>query len=129
MARPFLSCQSGEQALAQYYSKVFDYVEIDSSFYRIPNQFLVNRWAKSTPDGFRFTTKFLRTVTHEKRLGDLAGDLEYFYKAMAPLEEKLLCLLIQLPPSMSKDEGLKKLRAFHFLHLSGCCCCSLCLLG
>jgi uncharacterized protein YecE (DUF72 family) len=93
----------------EYYSKVFDYVEIDSSFYRIPNLFTVSGWAKRTPDNFRFTAKFPQTVTHKKRLGDVAGDLQYFFKAMAPLEKKLLCLLLQLPPSMSKKEGLKKL--------------------
>lgn len=94
----------------EYYSQVFDYVEIDSSFYRIPNQFMVNRWAKATPDKFRFTAKFPKKITHDKRLGDVADDLEFFYKAMAPLEKKLLCLLLQLPPSMSKNEGLRKLK-------------------
>jgi uncharacterized protein YecE (DUF72 family) len=54
-----------------YYSKVFDYVEIDSSFYRIPNVFMTKRWARITPDNFRFTAKFPQTVTHKKRLGDV----------------------------------------------------------
>jgi len=89
---------------------VFDYVEIDSSFYRIPNQFMVNRWAKATPETFRFTAKFPQVVTHKKRLGDVGSDIDYFYKAMAPLQKKLLCLLLQLPPSMTKKEGLKKLQ-------------------
>lgn len=95
----------------EYYGKVFDYVEIDSSFYRIPNQFMVNRWTKATPDNFRFTAKFPKKITHEKRLGDVDSDLDYFFKTMAPLQKKLLCLLLQLPPSMSKNEGLKKLQA------------------
>ena len=89
---------------------MFDYVEIDSSFYRIPNQFMVNRWAKATPETFRFTAKFPQVVTHKKRLGDVGSDIDYFYKAMAPLQKKLLCLLLQLPPSMTKKEGLKKLQ-------------------
>ena len=93
-----------------HYSKVFDFVEIDSSFYRIPNQFMVNRWAKSTPENFRFTAKVPQTITHKKRLGEADDDFDFFHKAMAPLEKKLLCLLIQLPPSISKKEGLKKLQ-------------------
>jgi uncharacterized protein YecE (DUF72 family) len=51
-----------------YYSCVFDYVEIDSSFYRIPNAFMVKNWCKKTPDHFRFTAKFPKVITHDKRL-------------------------------------------------------------
>ena len=98
----------------EYYAKVFDYVEIDSSFYRIPNEFMVNRWARATPNNFKFTAKFPQDVTHKKRLGDVASAVDYFYKAMAPLQNKLLCLLLQLPPSLSKNEGLKKLKALPF---------------
>jgi uncharacterized protein YecE (DUF72 family) len=42
----------------RYYSQVFDYVEIDSTFYRMPNPFMVKNWYKRTPDNFRFTAKF-----------------------------------------------------------------------
>jgi uncharacterized protein YecE (DUF72 family) len=41
-----------------YYASVFDYVEIDSSFYKIPNPFMVKNWFKRTPENFRFTAKF-----------------------------------------------------------------------
>jgi uncharacterized protein YecE (DUF72 family) len=53
----------------EYYSKVFDYVEIDSSFYRVPNQFMVKRWAKVTSENFRFTAKFPQEITHKKKAG------------------------------------------------------------
>ncbi len=72
---------------------------------------MVNRWVKSTPPSFRFTAKIPQIITHKKRLGDVGGDVAFFYKAITPLKEKLLCLLIQLPPSMTKNEGLKKLQA------------------
>lgn len=94
----------------EYYSKIFDTVEIDSSFYRIPNEFMVKRWAESTPENFRFTAKFPKVITHEKRLADVEGDLAYFFKAMRPLAEKTLCLVLQMAPSMTKNEGLKKLK-------------------
>ncbi len=95
----------------EYYSKVFDYVEIDSSFYRTPNQFTVIKWAKVTPDNFRFTVIFPKSITHDKRLGQgIEGELDYFYKAMTPLAGKQGCLLLQLPPSMTMKEGLKKLQ-------------------
>jgi uncharacterized protein YecE (DUF72 family) len=89
---------------------IFDYVEIDSSFYRVPNGLMVGRWSKATPDNFfLFTAKFPMKITRDKRLGDIERDLEYFYKATAPLAHKLVCLLLQLPPSMTMKEGLKKL--------------------
>jgi uncharacterized protein YecE (DUF72 family) len=50
---------------------VFDYVEIDSSFYRIPNIFMV----KKTPTNFKFTAKFPRVITHDKRLKDVEYDV------------------------------------------------------
>jgi uncharacterized protein YecE (DUF72 family) len=98
-----------------YYSKVFDYVEIDSSFYRIPNVFMTKRWARITPDNFRFTAKIPKTVTHDKRLGsEIESDMAYFYKSFEPLKGKTLALLLQLPPSMTVKEGLKKIETFPF---------------
>jgi uncharacterized protein YecE (DUF72 family) len=94
----------------KYYSQVFDFVEIDSSFYRIPNLFMTKRWAKITPDNFRFTAKFPRSITHEKRLADPEKELRYFLDMMRPLQRKLLALLIQMPPSLSANEGMKKLK-------------------
>jgi uncharacterized protein YecE (DUF72 family) len=95
----------------KYYSQVFDFVEIDSSFYRPPNLFMTKRWASLTPDDFRFTAKFPRSITHEKRLSEPEKELRYFFDVMRPLRSKLLALLIQLPPSLTAKESLKKLEA------------------
>lgn len=67
------------------------------------------RWAASTPPHFQFTAKFPQVVTHDTRLGGGLEGLNQFFNVMKPLEQKLLCLLIQLPPSLTKDEGLPKL--------------------
>ena len=95
----------------KYYSQVFDFVEIDSSFYHPPSLFITKRWASITPDEFRFTAKFPRSITHEKRLTDPEKELHYFFDVMRPLRNKLLALLLQLPPSLTAKEGLKKLEA------------------
>jgi uncharacterized protein YecE (DUF72 family) len=97
-----------------YYSKVFDYVEIDSTFYRIPSKFMVQNWAKRTPYNFRFTTKFPKIITHDKRLRDVHKELGQFYDVMEPLADKTLALLIQLPPSLQIKEGLDALRELDF---------------
>jgi uncharacterized protein YecE (DUF72 family) len=94
----------------RFYSQVFDYVEIDSSFYRIPNQFMVKNWVKRTPDNFRFTAKFPKVITHEKLLVDVEDDVERFLENIEPLEKKTLALLIQLPPSLEIMPGLEGLR-------------------
>jgi uncharacterized protein YecE (DUF72 family) len=94
-----------------YYSRVFDYVEVDSSFYRIPNEFMVKNWYKSTPQNFKFTAKFPKVITHDKKLRNIDEDqLDYFFDSISELKEKLLALLIQLPPSVEIVEGLDALR-------------------
>ena len=94
----------------RYYSQKFDYVEIDSSFYKIPNQFMVKNWDRKTPDNFRFAAKFPKIITHDKHLVDVKEEVELFLKVMEPLREKTLALLIQLPPSMEIIPGLEGLR-------------------
>jgi uncharacterized protein YecE (DUF72 family) len=94
----------------KYYSQIFDYVEVDSSFYRIPNQFMVKNWFKKTPDNFRFTAKFPKVITHDKHLVDIDKEVEVFLNNIEPLHEKTLALLIQLPPSMEIMSGLEGLR-------------------
>jgi uncharacterized protein YecE (DUF72 family) len=93
----------------EYYSSVFDYVEIDSTFYKTPNRNTAIRWLQATPQNFRFSAKFPQVVTHDTRLGGGLDALEHFFEIMKPLQSKLLCLLIQLPPSLTKNEGLPKL--------------------
>jgi uncharacterized protein YecE (DUF72 family) len=94
----------------KYYSQVFNFVEIDSSFYRPPNLFMTKRWVSMTPNDFRFAAKFPRSITHEKRLSsESEKELRYFFHVMRPLSGKLLALLMQLPPSLTAKEGLKKL--------------------
>ena len=94
----------------RFYSQIFDYVEIDSTFYRIPNEFMVKNWAKRTPDNFRFTAKFPKVITHDKQLVDVEDEIDLFLNNMEPLQEKTLALLIQLPPSMEIMHGLEGLR-------------------
>jgi uncharacterized protein YecE (DUF72 family) len=93
-----------------FYASVFNYVEIDSSFYRTPNVFTVKNWFNKTPDNFKFTAKFPKVITHDKRLKDVSKELQYFIQSILPLKEKTLALLIQLPPSLKITEGIENLR-------------------
>ena len=101
-----------------YYSKVFDYVEVDHTFYHIPELSVVKKWASVTPSNFRFTIKFPRAITHSRRLADVRKNhLANFFYAMSPLSSKNLAFLIQLPPSFKfgeKGQGLKDLKNLSF---------------
>jgi uncharacterized protein YecE (DUF72 family) len=107
---PFYPSDIENSSWLNYYSHVFGYVEIDTSFYRIPNIFTVKNWYKKTPRNFKFTAKFPRIITHDKRLKEVDKELEQFFKAIGPLSDKTLALLIQLPPSLHIFEGLERLR-------------------
>jgi uncharacterized protein YecE (DUF72 family) len=72
---------------------------------------MTRKWSATTPEKFRFTAKMPQVITHKKRLGEGAeSSLGYFCECMAPLREKLAAILIQLPPSLTMKEGLKKLK-------------------
>src|SRR5215475_7136258 len=92
-----------------YYSKIFDLVEIDSTYYVMPDNFMVKNWYRKTPGRFKFTAKFPKVITHDKKLTNVKNELDYFLASMRELSDKLLCLLIQLPPSIRVSEGLELL--------------------
>ena len=94
------------------YSRVFDAVEIDATYYRTPSPLMVSNWRHVTPDGFLFTAKFPKKITHELKLRDSQAQLERFYKAMSELKEKLGALVIQLPPSFNYKKDREALVNF-----------------
>ena len=97
---------SAEGTGLERYAAVFNAVEINSSFYRPHQRKTYERWASSTPAGFRFSVKVPRTITHERRLVD-TGDLQArFLDECGGLGDKLGPLLIQLPPSLRFDAGI-----------------------
>ncbi|HEX7143002.1 MAG TPA: DUF72 domain-containing protein [Nitrososphaeraceae archaeon] len=111
---PFYPQDLDNRYWLSYYSKIFDFVEIDSTFYRIPSKFMVNNWNNRTPDNFRFAVKFPKVITHDKRLKDVGKDIEQFYDAMESLYDKILVFLIQLPPSLQIAEGLDLIKNLQY---------------
>jgi len=100
---PFYSKE--DKSMLRAYAKVFGTVEIDSTFYRYPSKGMVMGWARYSPDGFVFTAKLPKLITHDKKLGlsgEVEKDLEQFVEVMEPLwlGGKLGCILIQLPPRL-----------------------------
>jgi uncharacterized protein YecE (DUF72 family) len=90
----------------EHYATLFDTVEVNSSFYRLPRREAVARWVEQTPTGFVFAVKASRYLTHVKRLTDLDAGVERFYERIEPLVEsgKLGPVLWQLPPTFRRDD-------------------------
>src|SRR5207248_254608 len=83
----------------------FDTVEVNSTFYRLPNRDAVASWVEQSPPGFVFSVKASRYLTHVKRLRDLGPGLDRFYERIEPLlaSPKLGPILWQLPPTFRCD--------------------------
>ncbi|NIP66737.1 DUF72 domain-containing protein [Candidatus Bathyarchaeota archaeon] len=99
---------SKKESKLKAYSKIFKTVEIDSTFYRYPAKGTVMGWTRYSPEGFKFSAKLSRLITHQKMLNLEEGveeDLERFCELIQPLQlnGKLACLLIQLPPKYEYD--------------------------
>jgi uncharacterized protein YecE (DUF72 family) len=93
-----------------YYSRSFNSVELDTTFYGVPTPSKINQWMASVPDGFVFCAKLPRQITHEKKLVGVQGELIEFIDAMRLLGKKLGVLLIQLPPgfTISEEKALEE---------------------
>lgn len=112
---PFYPEDLDNRGWLSYYSQVFKFVEIDSTFYRIPSKLMVRNWVRRTPDNFKFTVKFPKAITHDKQpLDTINENLERFYEVMKPLQSKIVAFLIQLPPWLDIMKGLKFLKTIQF---------------
>ncbi len=136
---PFYPRGTDSAAFLRHYAKVFDVVEVDSTFYAVPEPARVDRWRKETPDGFLFCAKLPREVTGGRRsppgkgkaqaeepAGDVLGE---FLHAIDKLGHKRGPLVAQFPPSYGKKGHAEEFRrlleslgerrcAFEFRHES-----------
>jgi uncharacterized protein YecE (DUF72 family) len=90
----------------EYYSRYFDTVEVNATFYRLPRREAVANWVKVAPPGFLLTVKMSRYITHVKRLLDLGQGVRTFYERIEPLvrSPKLGPVLWQLPGNFRRDD-------------------------
>lgn len=97
-----------------YYAHLFNSIEINRSFYTIPNGKTVARWSKEVGDRFKFTFKLWKQITHAKGLQFQESDVRNFMTAIDNVGKKKGCLLIQFPASV-KRQSLHQLH--HLLHV------------
>jgi uncharacterized protein YecE (DUF72 family) len=96
--------------MLRYYAERLSTVEINATFYRMPQQSILENWKEQVPANFRFSLKASQRITHFKRLKETDEETRYFLETAAVLAEQLGVVLFQLPPNMKKD--LPRLESF-----------------
>src|SRR5256885_127340 len=114
--------------MLSYYSRRLPAVEINNTFYRLPQASMILNWRAQVPGEFRFSIKATQRITHIKRLNNCEEETKYLLDTATLLGKKLGVVLFQLPPNSKKDaERLKnflgclpsdKRAAFEFRHES-----------
>ena len=97
----FFPSEMPSQKYLSYYSRIFNSVEIDSTFYGIPRKETILRWKSMTPNSFKFCVKMPRSITHDSNLLQVEGLIDEFLRRMELLGSKLAVVLLQFPPSFS----------------------------
>lgn len=100
LSREYAGDFPGTGTHLQRYASVLNAVEINSAFYRPHRPATYARWGEAVPEGFRFSVKVPKAITHERRLVECGAALDEFLGQCRGLGERLGCLLVQLPPSL-----------------------------
>lgn len=100
---PFYPPKLPGDEMLRYYAERLPTVEINNTFYRMPAESTLARWAAEVPAHFAFTLKAPKRITHDKRLVEAGPDVAEFARRAVLLGDKLAVLLFQLPPYQKKD--------------------------
>ena len=87
----------------EHYAARFRTVEVNNTFYNLPDASVFEAWGERTPDDFLFVLKLSRYLTHIKRLRDPQAAVDLFLEHARPLQRKTGPLLLQLPPNFEID--------------------------
>jgi uncharacterized protein YecE (DUF72 family) len=101
---PLYPVGASSEEYLKYYSKHFNSVEVNNTFYRLPKTHVVNEWVKNTPKGFKFAVKAPRKITHSPNLEFDTNYLETFFLNIKHLGDKLGPILFQFPPQIKSDK-------------------------
>jgi uncharacterized protein YecE (DUF72 family) len=102
---PFYPADMKPEGMLAFYAARLPTVEINNTFYRMPKAEVLDNWARTTPEGFRFSIKASRRITHFAHLKaeSAADSVAFLYRTLAALGDKRGPVLFQLPPVMKKD--------------------------
>jgi uncharacterized protein YecE (DUF72 family) len=100
---PFYPEKLPAKAMLGHYAGRLPIVEINNTFYRMPNAAALEAWRAQVPETFRFAIKAPRRITHIRRLKDCGTEIEYLFAALPAIEPCLGSILFQLPPFFKRD--------------------------
>ncbi|HEX7706981.1 MAG TPA: DUF72 domain-containing protein [Thermoanaerobaculia bacterium] len=89
--------------MLSFYAQQFRTVEINNTFYRMPEEKTLSRWITEVPPDFKFVLKVPQRITHQKKLSGVEADFEHFFTVATALGPALGPVLVQLPPYLRKD--------------------------
>jgi uncharacterized protein YecE (DUF72 family) len=104
--KPLLYADVPQRLWLERHAEVFDTVEVNNAFYRLPQREVFESWAARTPDHYVITVKASRFLTHIKRLKDPEEPVARLMDRVAGLGPKLGAVLLQLPPTLQRDADL-----------------------
>jgi len=107
---PFYPEDLSQADMLSWYASRLPAVEINNTFYRLPRESVLEGWADSVPETFRFVIKASRRITHFKRLKGAEEETGYLLRAVSGLGSRLGAVLFQLPPNMKQD--VERLESF-----------------
>jgi len=107
---PFYPESFSEKEFLSFYSNHFNAVEINNSFYKLPDKRILKQWRQTVRDDFIFTVKASRYITHMKKLKEPQKSISNFFNTIGNLNNKLGPILFQLPPNWRINS--KRLEAF-----------------
>ena len=96
--------------MLSYYASRLHAVELNNTFYRMPQPSMIETWKAQVPESFRFSVKAPQSITHFRRLNNARPQTQLMLKTIAPLEDRLGAVIFRLPENMKKD--LKRLESF-----------------
>jgi uncharacterized protein YecE (DUF72 family) len=96
--------------MLSYYASRLQAVELNNTFYRMPQPSMIENWKAQVPENFRFSVKAPQVITHFRRLKDAGPQTRQLLKTVSALEERLGAVIFRLPENMKKD--LKRLETF-----------------
>lgn len=102
---PFYPDRTRATDFLRVYSRAFDTVEVDSTFYAIPSSSTVKGWVSRVPRGFQFALKLPQEITHERRLRHCTEIVAEFEERARELGDHLGPILIQMGPSLGPSEA------------------------
>jgi len=114
---PFYPKNLNREEHLSHYAKIFDFIEINNTFYNVPSEKAVQRWYDQVPEDFKFSVKVWQNITHQKENLDNKDFIDLFFSRLRPLEPKLSGYLWQFPPRFkySPDHTSQLKRALRYI--------------